>query len=41
MIPDEKKFKLIFEGVRNVLLASFGDLMETWRRRVLPDRLGI
>ena len=28
-----KKFKIILTGVRNVLLASLGDTMETWRRR--------
>jgi hypothetical protein len=33
MIPDENKLRNILEGVRNVLLASLGDMMETWRRR--------
>ena len=33
MIPDVKNVEIIFQGVRNVLLASFGDIMETWRRR--------
>jgi hypothetical protein len=33
MIPDENKLRNILEGVRNVLLASFVDMMETWRRQ--------
>ena len=28
-----KNIKIIFAGVRNILLASLSDLMETWRRR--------
>ena len=32
MIPDENKLRNILEGVRNVLLASLGDMMDTWRR---------
>ena len=33
MIPDEKNVEIIFQGVRNALLASFGDMIETRRRR--------
>ena len=33
MIPDEKKVRIILEGVRNVLLASLGYMIETGRRR--------
>ena len=33
MIPDENKLRNILEGVRNVPLASFGDMTETWRRQ--------
>jgi hypothetical protein len=33
MIPDEKKVRIILEGVRNVLLASLGYIIETGRRR--------
>jgi hypothetical protein len=33
MIPDENKLRNILEGVRNVLLASLGDMMDTWRRQ--------
>jgi hypothetical protein len=32
-ILDERIIKIICKGVRNVLLASSGDMMETWRRR--------
>jgi hypothetical protein len=32
MIPNDKNVKIIFEGVRNVLLAYFDVLMKTWRR---------
>ena len=33
MIPDEKNVEIIFQGVRNALLASFGDMIETRRRQ--------
>jgi hypothetical protein len=32
MIPNDKNVKIIFEGVRNVLLAYIAVLMKTWGR---------
>jgi hypothetical protein len=32
MISDEKLFKIPLQGVRNVLLASLDDMLDTWRR---------
>ena len=33
MIPNEKKIRIILDGVRNVLLASLVDMMESPRRK--------
>jgi hypothetical protein len=33
MIPNEKKIRIILDGVRNVLLASLVDMMESQRRK--------
>ena len=41
MIIDDKHTSIILKGVRNVLLASLEDMMETLGEEVLHEELGI